>query len=229
MAVGDVEEVPMHIPDAVDEKTTSNKPFIAFSKKRFLIVIIILVFLAVIIGVLSGVISAKYAEERTRRQLLEDKDKRDAAATTPAAATGKPTVGPEPWYQVRLPDNVLPVHYDLYLHPNLTTDTFQGNVSILVEVTEATQYVLVHINEMTITQSSVHEATPRGDEYETGEELEVKQTLEYKDNNFYVFIMKERLQPGKYVVKMSYKAVLSGKVLNGLYLSTYTDKKLGER
>ncbi|XP_031562809.1 endoplasmic reticulum aminopeptidase 2-like, partial [Actinia tenebrosa] len=231
MATGDIEEVPMHPPDASKKDKTSSEPFIVFSKKRFLIIIIILVLLAVIIGVLSGVLSAKYAEERTRRELLADKEKRNkgAAATTASSITTKPTLGPEPWYQVRLPTNVVPIHYDLYLHPNLTTDTFNGNVSVLVEVNKDTEYILIHFNEMTITHSSVHSAEPRGNEFVAGKEQEVKEKMEYTENNFYVFIMKSKLKPGKYVIQMSYKGVLSGKVLNGLYLSTYKDKKLGKR
>lgn len=227
--MGDVEEVPMHPRDGVDKTKTSNaKPFIVFSKKRFLIVIVILILLAVIIGVLSGVISARYAEDRTRRELLENKEKRDdTALTTPRPTT--PTLGPEPWYQVRLPSNILPLHYDLYLHPNLTTETFKGNVSVLVEVTEPTEYVLIHINEMTVTESSIHATKQLGSEYHPSDEMEVQQTLEYKQNNFYVFIMKNKLKAGKYIIKMSYKAVLSGKVLNGLYLSTYMDTTLGKR
>lgn len=229
MAGRDVEEVPMHPPDAVDKnKTSTTKPFIVFSKKRFFIIIVILILLAVIIGVLSGVISARYAEERTRRELLDDKEKRDAT-TTPSTVPTTPTLGPEPWYQVRLPSNVIPVHYDLYLHPNLTTDTFKGNVTVLVEVREPTEYILIHINEMTVTQSSIHEAEPRGSEYDAGNEMAVKQTTEYKENNYYIFIMENQIKAGKYVIKMSYKAILSGKVLNGLYLSTYDDQKLGKR
>lgn len=226
MAAGDAESIPMEPTDKTPQK--SSKPFVVFSKKLFIIAVLVVVALLVLVGVLSGVISANYAEERTRRDLLEDKKKRDEPTTTTSLPTTTEPLGPEPWYKVRLPDNVSPLHYDIFLHPNLTTETFEGSVSIVVDVKEPTEYILIHINEMNITQSSLHKAKLQGSDLVAGDVVVVKERMEYKKNNFYVFILPSKLEIGKYVIKMSYKAFLTT-TLNGLYLSTYNDSQLGIR
>uniref|UniRef100_H2ZGL8 Uncharacterized protein n=1 Tax=Ciona savignyi TaxID=51511 RepID=H2ZGL8_CIOSA len=49
------------------------------------------------------------------------------ATTTIATTTTTPSdSGPGPWRHYRLPTDIIPYHYRLTLHPNMTTDTYTG-------------------------------------------------------------------------------------------------------
>ena len=77
--------------------------------------------------------------------------------TTPGGGGSVPTTaGPEPYWKVRLPKNIVPVHYDVLLRINLAKLVFDGNVVIQVNVTSpSAKYVLVHTNEMNVTKATV--------------------------------------------------------------------------
>ena len=66
------------------------------------------------------------------------------------------------WWNVRLPDNIVPDHYDVVLYIDLKKLVFFGDVSILMNVTKPTENVLVHVNKMNITQSPVVEKASSG-------------------------------------------------------------------
>ena len=66
------------------------------------------------------------------------------------------------WWNVRLPDNIVPDHYDVVLYIDLKKLVFFGDVSILVNVTKPTENVLVHVNKMNITQSPTVEKASSG-------------------------------------------------------------------
>ena len=76
---------------------------------------------------------------------------------TSTASPGPTTAGTEAWWNVRLPENVIPDHYDVSLRINLKELWFDGDVSILVHVTQSTDIILVHVNLMNISEVSVQE------------------------------------------------------------------------
>lgn len=60
---------------------------------------------------------------------------------------------PFPWNHMRLPTTVSPVHYDLAIHPNLTTLDFTGVVRIRLEVHRDTGVVVLHAKKMRIREA----------------------------------------------------------------------------
>lgn len=220
------------------------------------IVVVIIIFFAVISGVFSARKARKDALKEiqrdkrqgdlsgsTSRSVINATDATDA--TTSVISSPKPTstagstlaITPtdhdpkdlKPWSQIRLPQNIRPIHYDLYLDPDLEMNTFQGNVSILIEVTaksEFMSYILIHIKDMNVTRAQVHKVygDVKSDTTSPGVEVALKRTFEYPENDFFIFELKNDLEIGKYVMYMEYKSTFS-KHLNGLYISTYTNEK----
>jgi hypothetical protein len=51
---------------------------------------------------------------------------------------------------LRLPLDVLPISYDLLLHPDLKEGTFKGQVKILINVTYDVQEITLHTKDLDI-------------------------------------------------------------------------------
>ncbi|KAL4630053.1 leucyl-cystinyl aminopeptidase [Arapaima gigas] len=115
-----------------------------------------------------------------------------------------------PWNSLRLPSNVQPVHYDLLLHPNLTTMTFQGKVSITIEILNDTKTIVLHSSGLQIRKVTVQDKDVKKLEYEPWQQIALK--------------LSEDLKKGqKYVLMMEYTANLSNSY-SGFYNSSYLDK-----
>ena len=212
------------------EKQSKKKGQVfVITRTKAIMLAVIVVAIIIFVGVMSGVLSAKKA----RKDALDEakRDRRQGSETASSATVVTPTekTGPEPWYKIRLPQNIRPLHYDFYLDPYLEQNTFQGNVSILIEVTaesEFMSYILIHINDMNVTRAKVYKQSgdTRSDTASLGDEVALKRTFEYRKNDFFIFELEKDLKVGKYVVHMKYKSAFSSQ-LNGLYISTYTNEK----
>ncbi|XP_053622649.1 endoplasmic reticulum aminopeptidase 2 isoform X2 [Plodia interpunctella] len=60
-----------------------------------------------------------------------------------------------PWRGARLPTFVIPKHYNLWLHPNLTTGELRGEVSIDFKVDRDTSYVVLNVRDMNVTERAL--------------------------------------------------------------------------
>uniref|UniRef100_A0A0L8FLD8 Aminopeptidase N-like N-terminal domain-containing protein n=1 Tax=Octopus bimaculoides TaxID=37653 RepID=A0A0L8FLD8_OCTBM len=60
-----------------------------------------------------------------------------------------------PWSGVWLPKSVLPLHYSIFIHPNLTTSLVTGNVSITCRAVSSTNFIILH-NTQNITELVIH-------------------------------------------------------------------------
>uniref|UniRef100_A0A4W6EM45 Aminopeptidase n=1 Tax=Lates calcarifer TaxID=8187 RepID=A0A4W6EM45_LATCA len=58
---------------------------------------------------------------------------------------------PFPWDRMRLPKTISPLHYDLTIHPNLTTLDFTGVARIELDVHEDTSIIILHAKQMQIS------------------------------------------------------------------------------
>ena len=72
---------------------------------------------------------------------------------------GPTTPGIGPWRQIRLPENVKPYHYDLSLHTDVTKPSFNGNVSIWINISSDTRYLLLHATHMNLTRAEVRKVS----------------------------------------------------------------------
>ena len=121
----------------------------------------------------------------------------------------------EPWHNVRLPKYITPVHHDMTIDTNFTTDSYTGESFIEINITKATEYILIHKRTLTIDSTRVLDESKE-------KELGIKKTFYFKYNEFWVVEMKEELDPGIYVLHLKFHSKLSRR-LDGYYLSTYKD------
>ncbi|XP_059825427.1 leucyl-cystinyl aminopeptidase-like isoform X1 [Hypanus sabinus] len=121
-----------------------------------------------------------------------------------------------PWPKMRLPKAVVPIHYDLTLHPNLTTLNFTGSVHITLRIMEDTNNITLHSSDLEITTATI---TPEGTSHPKN-----VQVLEYPPHKqiaikFNPMLTKEE----KYVLNLKYSANLS-ESSTGFFKGTYQDQ-----
>lgn len=60
-----------------------------------------------------------------------------------------------PWSRLRLPRYIVPLHYQLLLHPNLTRLSFNGSVQIQIDVQNNTNWVVLHSKGLEIVKATI--------------------------------------------------------------------------
>lgn len=129
------------------------------------------------------------------------------AKDLPIATNGQPF----PWDRMRLPTTVTPLHYDLAIHPNLTTLDFTGVVRIELDVHEDTNTVILHAKQMQI--SDVFLLAPEG--------IKRLKVLEYPRFHQLALLSDSVLIKGrKYEVHLAFAANLSDS-FHGFYKGSY--------
>ncbi|XP_062985642.1 leucyl-cystinyl aminopeptidase [Elgaria multicarinata webbii] len=127
----------------------------------------------------------------------------------PLATNGKPF----PWARFRLPGDVVPVHYDIVLQPNLTTKMFSGSVQITVQVVQVTWNIILHSSHLNITKTTL---TSSGSSQPKPVEL-----LEYPMNDQIAILAPEALLVGQqYNISMEFFSDLSD-TYTGFYRIAY--------
>ncbi|XP_052782181.1 putative aminopeptidase-2 isoform X1 [Mya arenaria] len=138
-----------------------------------------------------------------------------ATTRTPPPVTAKPT------RSVRLPTDLIPLHYDLALKPNMydpdpTKFTFDGTVSINLHCNQQTNKVILHSNMINIT--SIPQFTgPQGStlRYSIWEEDKDLQQLVIHLNGYTV-------KGQNYTLRLQFTGPLTDDLM-GFYLSSYKD------
>lgn len=125
---------------------------------------------------------------------------------------------PFPWSKVRLPNYIVPVHYHLLIHPNLTTLTFNGSVKIEIDVKNNTNWVVLHSKNLEIFTATVLD---EGEDHLSDKVLPV---LEYPPHEQIAIFSPKILSSGeKYFLYLEFGAPLS-EGFYGFYKSTYRTK-----
>ncbi|XP_038161771.1 endoplasmic reticulum aminopeptidase 1b [Cyprinodon tularosa] len=129
------------------------------------------------------------------------------AKDPPVATNGQPF----PWDRMRLPTTISPLHYDLTIHPNLTTLDFTGVVRISLDVREDTSVIILHAKQMLI--SNVMLLAPEG--------IRPLRVLEYPRFHQLALLSDSVLTKGRnYEVQLEFAANLSDS-FHGFYKGSY--------
>lgn len=116
----------------------------------------------------------------------------------------------------RLPTELQPVRYRLYINPNLTSGECEGTVSIQFQLNAPTNLIVLHTKNTTVDNLSVHNMMAR---------MRIAIDKYYVDETRELLIieLRETLQLNKaYTVSIGFSCNLDGLV--GAYRSSYTDE-----
>jgi aminopeptidase N len=120
----------------------------------------------------------------------------------------------EPWTEIRLPVNLVPQLYTIYLDPDLDTRAVTGTVSMEVFVQLATNNVIFHAKDMNIHRDSVvvtRNSAP----------LQISNQFNYSTNDFYIITLASQLNANEtIIVSMSFNYTLRDDLV-GFYRSSY--------
>lgn len=112
----------------------------------------------------------------------------------------------------RLPSGIVPKNYDLYLYPYLESGTFEGEVTITLDVTEAKTSVVLHNNKLNITKVSIDDDDDASFDIDDKYEL----LTVYAGN-------KQTIGTGERRLKINFEGDMTNRIV-GLYKSTYVNE-----
>lgn len=146
--------------------------------------------------------------------------------STPSWCQSSGTVPPKtsdgtlfPWDNMRLPEHIIPVHYDLLIHANLTTLTFEGTTAINITASQPTSAIVLHSQHLQIRKATLRKGAG---EMPSEEPLRV---LEYPPREQIALLASTPLEVGlSYIVVLDYAGNLS-ESFHGFYKSTYRTKE----
>lgn len=126
------------------------------------------------------------------------------------------------WKNFRLPDYMVPFHYDLHLEPNLNTDIYTGSVSIHLTLTQPSQHLWLHIRETFVTEvPTLQRSGPSG-----LTSVRVKECFQYTPQEYVVVEAAEQLSvtgTGEhYILTLHFQGWLNGSLV-GFYRTTYQE------
>ncbi|XP_014663086.1 PREDICTED: aminopeptidase N-like isoform X2 [Priapulus caudatus] len=140
----------------------------------------------------------------------------DATQAKPIVGLADGTSEPFPWRSTRLPRTIRPSQYDIHLQINLTEFHVNASVSIVMQVSEPTEYIILHSNNLTITSYYLKS-------HKTLRKIAITKLLFYKRWNLVAFRLQRALYANEELdLTIEYNMPLRDK-LTGLYRSSYVD------
>ncbi|GAB1864921.1 Aminopeptidase [Camponotus japonicus] len=115
----------------------------------------------------------------------------------------------------RLPKEVKPIRYDLFLHPKLKQKTFSGKVTILIDVLDDRTTIALHQKGLKITTV---ELKTYG--LEKDYKIEISSISNPSKYEIFVISTETELKPGLYNLSLEFDGSLKNKIV-GFYSSTY--------
>ncbi|XP_055851688.1 glutamyl aminopeptidase-like isoform X1 [Episyrphus balteatus] len=124
----------------------------------------------------------------------------------------------------RLPKEIRPKHYNLFLNPNLQEKTFSGNITIKLEILKPISFIPVHANKLAVETLEVL-ALSTGEE--APRQINPSLTFQHPELEYWVTEFADPLTEGNYSLKLNFNGSLTDRIV-GLYQSSYKDKATNE-
>ena len=121
-----------------------------------------------------------------------------------------------PYQNIRLPNHIRPLSYDIYIHPNLTTFKFSGRVNIALRCYKPTKDIILHSRDLRVSDVKLTNSKQK--------RLKIARTEQHKKNQQYFIAMDEKLREKEtYALYMEFNGTLSNS-MEGFYRSSYRTK-----
>lgn len=195
------------------------------NKRLFFILCVLLIILPVVVGVLVWNFTKCEADDSHNNEGITESNRGGEGTTTdtPVVSTTHPEW--EIWKNLRLPDYIKPVHYDITLYPDFYEEDkgwFYGNETVEIKISRNTSYILIHINYLNVTRTELFDNV-------TGDSIPIQDSFHYEPNQFWVIKTKTPVENGTVVnLVLSFDGSLTRTIV-GFYKSTYTDSKSGAK
>ncbi|XP_059219771.1 glutamyl aminopeptidase [Stomoxys calcitrans] len=167
----------------------------------------------IVLAVQKSNLKSELEETRDKLDKLEEALK---TTTTTTTTTASPPTTEDPSEQInyRLPGNLVPTYYNLYLHPDIATGMFSGQVIIDIDCVETTDEIILHSLNMTIKNVYVTNVGSSTN-FVTGYELDgVREFL-------VIHMAEDIVAPRKFQLGILFEGSMADKIV-GLYSSSYT-------
>ncbi|XP_052837377.1 endoplasmic reticulum aminopeptidase 2 isoform X4 [Drosophila gunungcola] len=137
----------------------------------------------------------------------------------PIATNGEPF----PWLEKMLPTSVRPLRYMVTIHPNLTTLDVKGQVTIDLHVEKETNFIVLHIQDLNVTEKAIVTPGPKG------YALKIVKVLEFPPRQQLYIEVKEKLKKkSNYTLNLRWYSKLNPEP-EGFYVDQYESSNGVER
>ena len=117
-----------------------------------------------------------------------------------------------PWKDIRLPRSILPKSYDIEFMADFDNQYFEGKVDIRMNVVEATNYIILHVKDLNVSNVEISS---------TKEHFNIIKQLEYVAHQQLYLKTDKMLNKGAELhLLLSFRGSLVKKLM-GFYLSSY--------
>ncbi|XP_058060069.1 aminopeptidase A-like [Anopheles bellator] len=117
----------------------------------------------------------------------------------------------------RLPRHIRPVHYELRLQADLANETFSGSVGIELNITDTTNYIVLHSKRLAISETVLLAKE------DSGREINILRAYEVPEHEFWVIETQADIAAGGYQLSLQFTGSLADRII-GFYSSKYRDK-----
>lgn len=151
---------------------------------------------------------------------------RSSSPTLPTSSTDSTTETPtaKPWEEnYRIPRDIYPHNYRLFLHPNLETGLFNGSVKINISMDERRDFLVVHSKYLNIHSTKLSYTNDRDKK-----EIKITEVFEYEPNEFWVVRTSDMFGPANVTLSLDFSGNLTRSIV-GFYRSVYTNKDTGKK
>ena len=182
------------------------------SRTRAVLVVVMLVLFAIVIALISAF--ARPGGTGSCPGPTTVSPQVSPPTTEPVSTDGKAF----PWKSIRLPDSVKPLTYTLSLHPDLDTSRFEGEVSIKIKAEKATDFIVFHSKNLTISSYEFFTTNHQDNDLK---KISINKKLETKQHEQIYIEFDKELEIGQlYKLRLTFSGVLSDG-LTGFYKSSY--------